>query len=51
MLRICNEHGCYTKTLGSRCINHETPSDRRETDAEVSPAAESANAHDPVAID
>ena len=51
MLRICNEHGCQTKTLGSHCINHETAANRRDTEVDVSRVAESANAHEPVAVD
>ena len=51
MLRICNEHGCQTKTLGSHCINHEPSAPPRGAEAGDSRGAEPAGAHEPVAID
>jgi hypothetical protein len=51
MLRTCNEHDCQTKTLGSHCINHESPAKRRGTELDDSRSAESAKVHEPVAID
>ena len=51
MLRICNEHDCQTKTLGSHCINHETPAKRRGSEADDSRLAESGSVHERVAID
>jgi hypothetical protein len=51
MLRICNEHDCQTKTLGSHCINHEEPAKPRGADTGDSRLAASAKVHEPVAID
>jgi len=51
MLRICNQHDCHTKTLGSYCINHETIASRGDAEASDGRSAESSDSHEPVAID
>jgi hypothetical protein len=51
MLRICNEHDCHTKTLGSHCINHETPASLRSAKNDERRLADSADTHEPTAID